>query len=69
MWGRTEFQYAHDNAIAEKRVRVIIIIYGDIGSVDDLDPDLQSYLRTNTYVRWGDKWFWEKLRYALGHKT
>lgn len=44
--------------------RVIVIVFGKVDR-ESLDPELKSYIDMNTYIEWGDPWFWERLHYAL----
>lgn len=63
-WCRFEFKSAHHQVLRDRRKRLIVILLGDVPQ-KDLDPDIRLYLKTNTYLQWGDKLFWEKLRFAL----
>lgn len=66
-WGIMEFRTAYKQGMNEKRPRVIVILYGDVDVNGEIHPDLKAYIKTNTYVKWGDPCFWDKLRYALPH--
>jgi protein toll len=66
VWGRLEFRTAHISAVKDGRARVVIVLLENREDLEDeLDVELKSYLATNTYVKWGDPQFYEKLRYAL----
>lgn len=63
-WCRFEFKSALHEVLKDRRRRMIIILLGDI-SQRDLDPDLRLYLKTSTCIEWGDRLFWQKLRFAM----
>lgn len=68
MWSKMEFSKAHDMGLQDRAPRVIIIVHGDLPPVKDMNEDLQSYIKMNTYLESSDPWFWQKLRYALPHR-
>lgn len=63
-WCRFEFKSAHHQVLRDRRRRLIVVLLGEVPN-KDLDPDIRLYLKTNIYLQWGDKLFWEKLKYAL----
>jgi protein toll len=68
LWGQLEFRTAYQQVMQDRKMRLIIIVIGDLPSKDKMDHDLSSYLSLNTFLKWGDPWFWDRLRYALPHK-
>lgn len=69
VWGRAEFRAATAETVRTGLPRVLVIMLHDIETLKDVDPELKAYLATNTYLERGDPLFWEKLSYALPHRT
>ncbi|GAB1598104.1 toll-like receptor Tollo [Argonauta hians] len=67
-WCKYEFQTAHYQGLSKKMKTLIVVFFEDINE-DLLDPDLKLYLKTNTYLKYDDPWFWDKLRFALPQKN
>ncbi|KAL0832413.1 hypothetical protein ABMA28_001838 [Loxostege sticticalis] len=62
-WARAELRAAHAAAIRERAPRIIIVLLGVRAA--ELDDELRALAAAHAAVRWGEPWFWEKLRYAL----
>jgi hypothetical protein len=67
-WSRYDYKSGLHQAFRVGRKKLIVIILGNIAP-RDLDPDLRLYLKTSTVLQWGEKMFWEKLRYELPDTT
>ncbi|XP_078661437.1 uncharacterized protein LOC144905584, partial [Branchiostoma floridae x Branchiostoma belcheri] len=63
-WCALEFKAAHRQVLEDRRNRIVVIVLDDL-ELQNVDKDLKFYLKTNTYLKWGDPWFWSKLCYAL----
>jgi hypothetical protein len=68
-WNRPEFRASlqaslEQTRMALRRNKVIFLLTTDLQTLN-LDPDLQLLLRTCSVISWGEKRFWEKLRYAM----
>ncbi len=64
-WSRYDYKSGLHQALRSGlRRRLLVVTLGDVNS-RDVDPDLRLYLKTSIVLQWGDRLFWEKLRYAL----
>uniref|UniRef100_A0A8D8R7C9 Protein toll n=2 Tax=Cacopsylla melanoneura TaxID=428564 RepID=A0A8D8R7C9_9HEMI len=66
-WGMTEFRVAYAQSLKDNCARIIILILRDMPPQDAIPDEMKLYMSMNTYIKWGDKWFWDKLKYALPH--
>ncbi|GAB6024280.1 TOLL-like receptor [Chamberlinius hualienensis] len=62
-WCMYEFVIAHAVMIEDQCPRVVLIIKDNLPP--DINPNLQIYLSTNTYIEWTDSKFWQRLHFAL----
>lgn len=61
-WARFEFKVALRDALKGRRRSVILLLMGGV-CMRDLDPDLRK--ASHTILVWGDKLFWQKLRFVM----
>ncbi|GLG98202.1 Toll-like receptor 7 [Gryllus bimaculatus] len=64
-WSRFEFRSALHEALKGRVFKLVLVEDGGSLPEAELDPDLRPYLKTGARVRWGEKRFWERLRYAM----
>lgn len=63
-WCRHEFRMAHARLLKDRNSKLLIIVRGPLDA-RNVDRELRAYIRTHTFLRTDDKWFWAKLEYAL----
>lgn len=64
-WSRFEFRQALHEALKGRVFKLVLVEEGHINPEAESDPDLRPYLKTGSRVRWGEKRFRERLRYAM----
>ena len=53
-WGMMGFRLARAISLKEGRARVLVIVYGEIGEMKILEPELRAYIALNTNFKLGD---------------
>lgn len=64
-WSRFEFRSALHEALKGRIFKLVLVEEGSILPEAELDPDLRPYLKTGARIKWGEKRFWERLRYVM----
>jgi len=62
-WSRYDYKSGLHQALRNRK-KLIVIVLGDVAS-RELDPDLRLYMKNSVVLHWGEKLFWERLRFAL----
>ncbi|XP_050314368.1 toll-like receptor Tollo [Anthonomus grandis grandis] len=63
-WSKPEFRAALQAALRNTfQQKLVCVLSGD--PLEPMDPELRALLRDGTVTRWGERRFWEKLRYAM----
>ncbi|XP_035224084.1 protein toll-like isoform X2 [Stegodyphus dumicola] len=68
-WFKMELRAAVVKVSEDKMNKVIVILVDKSTSFDGVEPDLRHVISKRTYLVWGERWFWEKLRYAMPRKS
>ncbi|KAK3085867.1 hypothetical protein FSP39_009828 [Pinctada imbricata] len=66
-WCLMEFRAALQQSLKDKTHNLIMVLYEDISDTE-IDEDLRRYLKAVTYVKIEDRFFWDKVVYALSRR-
>ncbi|OQR78636.1 slit3 protein-like [Tropilaelaps mercedesae] len=64
-WCRYEFKSAHHEVLNNGSSHKLIVIFLGRVSYRELDPEIRLWLKHSTFLHWGEKSFWDKLRYSM----
>lgn len=64
-WCVYEFRAAQNDTVVRKKSKLIVILLEDFCFEDIADVNLRDYLKMNTYIKWDDRFFSTKLKYAM----
>jgi hypothetical protein len=63
-WCMMEFRTALHESLLDKNHHIIIVLKDNI-CFDNLDHDFKNFISTQTYLKVGDRLFWDKLKFAI----
>ncbi|GFQ95371.1 toll-like receptor Tollo [Trichonephila clavata] len=63
-WCRFELKSAHRESQCNRKHKIVVVLI-DTMPFKSINPDAKMCFRNAPVIRWGDKRFWEKLRYAM----
>ncbi|KAJ8705130.1 hypothetical protein PYW08_012450 [Mythimna loreyi] len=64
-YANMEFRAAHNLALKEGKSRIILILLEDVANHEKLSEDLKTHMKMNTFLKWEDSRFNEKLQRAM----
>ncbi|GFQ74224.1 carboxypeptidase N subunit 2 [Trichonephila clavata] len=63
------FRVAFASCLEEKLYRLIPIIIGTLPPVSELEPFLKAAIESTKCLRFGQRLFWEMVKFAMPEKT
>ncbi|CAB0045087.1 unnamed protein product [Trichogramma brassicae] len=64
-WSKFEFRAAMHEALRVRHGHLVIVQAGPVQEEAEADLELRPYLRTAVILRWGERRFWERLRFNM----
>lgn len=67
-WFNLELRAAVFKMSKDKMNKIIVVLADKSVSLTSIEPELRHVISRRTYLVWGERWFWEKMRYAMPRK-